>query len=190
MFTKAAKEIKVDAHEAEEGKTTGTWQGIMNACYDVWQDEADNRVNSYEDLTAFARMQYGLGAEFAVLLGKYNQQVCNGGHAQYFDNGYGSTGKGGCFVDHDNIDLHYRLIELFKELNIAEKIDSEVAKTLLTCLEGFEVIEEDGEDEGDSYQMGWGDDDLYYTIDEKVAVMVDAMFAKELGIKSPTFFFD
>lgn len=52
------------------------------------------------------------------LFGNYHYQVNNGGHAQYFDNGYASRDdyRGGCFGCKTNeCDLHQDLIDLVKK---------------------------------------------------------------------------
>lgn len=55
---------------------------------------------------------------FVYLFSNYMYQVNNGGHAQYFDNGYASseTYYKGCFSDKtDNFDIHEKMIFLFKK---------------------------------------------------------------------------
>jgi len=54
--------------------------------------------------------KFGTFARFLVQLGKFNQQVCNGGLYQYWDNGYASARSGGCFSHHDNDELHDWLV--------------------------------------------------------------------------------
>lgn len=59
---------------------------------------------------------YGTMFKTFVQLGNYNYQVCNGGHHQYFDNGYASGG-GGCFQQHDpECVLHNEMLDAFKEV--------------------------------------------------------------------------
>lgn len=45
---------------------------------------------TYYGLCEYAKYQLGSLVEFAILIGKYNQQVESGGHYQYWDSGYGS----------------------------------------------------------------------------------------------------
>ena len=67
-------------------------QSILDIGYCWWQKEL---VDRYSDM--IEKMKDDFGKEFAILilLGKYNQQVGNGGHQQYFDNGYASAGSDG-----------------------------------------------------------------------------------------------
>ena len=57
-------------------------QALLDICYDHWKTEKGWR---YEDMLKFAKLTYGELIEFIVLIGKYNQQVTNGGHYQYLD---------------------------------------------------------------------------------------------------------
>ncbi|MDD5603925.1 MAG: hypothetical protein PHG48_07640 [Eubacteriales bacterium] len=68
------------------------------------------------EMLANAVEKYGLAFKTLVQLGNYNYQVCNGGHYQYFDNGYASDG-GGCFQSHDpECALHHEMIEAFNDV--------------------------------------------------------------------------
>jgi hypothetical protein len=97
---------------------------------------------SYNDILNWCETTYGSLAKFAVLIGKYNQQVCNGGHIQYFHNGY-ADGKGGFMSDHDpSIPLHKELIKLFMKTNLDDDISQQVLR-ILKCFE----IELDKEEE-------------------------------------------
>ncbi len=62
------------------------WQDHMNAVYTKWQQ---NTKLPYE--TVLMRCNQ---VEFAaVLLGNFNNQVCNGGFQQWVDNGYATQGR-------------------------------------------------------------------------------------------------
>lgn len=89
-------------------------QATLNIMYQEWQT---NYIGyTYKEILDWFEDTYDSFAKFAVLIGKYNQQVCNGGHIQYFDNGY-ANGDGGCFYKHSSsIPLHNELIKLFKYL--------------------------------------------------------------------------
>jgi len=54
-------------------------QKIMNVAYDKWDDK-QTMGDWFDKLLPIEKK--------AVALGKLNQQVCNGGFAQWFDNGY------------------------------------------------------------------------------------------------------
>lgn len=68
----------------------------------------------------WAARQFGEIAGLAILLGKYNQQVGNGGHIQYFENGY-ADGYGGCFSDHDEVcPLHQKMVAWLQESRLSQ----------------------------------------------------------------------
>lgn len=68
---------------------------------------------SYAEMLENAREKYGELFFILTTVGKYNQQVCNGGHIQYFDNGY-ADGTGGCFQEHDaSLPLHREMVREF-----------------------------------------------------------------------------
>lgn len=85
------------------------------------------------------KMKENFGEDFAllVLLGSYNYQVCNGGHSQYFANGYASAHEGGYGSTKSNIDLHNNMMNwLFDN------------STLYNSTEGkkvYDIIEEAGD---------------------------------------------
>ena len=92
------------------------WQAILDYGYNKWQDEDDNSVTSYFTLVSKVIEDLGEVYGLFVLLGKYNQQVYNGGHVQYHDNGYDSSERSGAFSnDYGNIDLHEKMVELFQK---------------------------------------------------------------------------
>ena len=90
-----------------------TWF-ISELGYKLWQDK-DSNVNSLKDVYNHLRDTYGELAEFAALLKNYIGQVNNGGHAQYYGNGYAGSG-GGAFGSHgDDMTFHNRMVELAEE---------------------------------------------------------------------------
>lgn len=86
-------------------------QAILDVGYDAWQSK---EVNSYYDMVEMIKEEYGDKFALLILLGKYNQQVGNGGHQQYFDNGYASADDRG-YGDHSDIELHDDMTELFRK---------------------------------------------------------------------------
>ncbi len=101
----------------DEIDTDGYHQSIMNIMYEQWQKED---AMSYSDILNWFETNYGSLAKFAVLIGKYNQQVCNGGHIQYFHNGY-ADGEGGFMSDHDpSSPFHSELISLYRRADIGD----------------------------------------------------------------------
>lgn len=92
-------------------------QAILNLGYNEWQRE-ENKKWKYDDMTSFVRFQYGDVAEMMVLLGKWNQQVTNGGAMQYHENNYSGRG-GGCFGKKSTAcGSHHRMMELMQEYQL------------------------------------------------------------------------
>jgi len=113
-FTDALRQKVVQEDDFKNGEVH---QAIMNVAYKDWQNS--DQINGYAEMVEHAYQTYGPLAAFAVLAGKHNQQVENGGHAQYFDNGYaGGEGPGGRKTEQDT-ELHHMLIELAEKYNIA-----------------------------------------------------------------------
>jgi len=111
------------------------WQSIMNVGYNHWQESEGLKYHAFAD---FLNNNFGPLAKMSLLLGKWNQQVENGGVVQYFGNGYASReSAGGCFVEHTDIDLHSELIEL-----VESHLDVPCKAKLLTILKLFCIEEE------------------------------------------------
>ena len=78
--------------------------------------------NKSKDKEVFFKMAPLLDP-FKYLIGKYNQQVCNGGHYQYYSNGYAS-GEGGCESDHGNNNaMHDILLSYFLRVETLKKFE-------------------------------------------------------------------
>lgn len=117
------------------------FQSLLDLGYDEWQKPENNKW-SYSDMVQFVGEKYGELVAFAVLIGKYNQQVCNGGHIQYYDNGYAS-GSGAMTNHGEDISLHEKLLDLClknTELKIFEWY--EPLKNILQRFTNFSIDEE------------------------------------------------
>jgi len=99
----------------------GIWQSILDIGYDEW---VNHQKWSYDDMLKWMNKNYGDFATMAILIGKYNQQVCNGGHLQYFDNGYATSGGGMFNLHSEDIHLHNEMMELMEkfELNTMDEL--------------------------------------------------------------------
>lgn len=86
------------------------WQQFLDLGYNEWQTRKEL---SYPDMLTWVANTYGEVVKLFILLGKYNQQVCNGGHVQYFDNGYASGPLGFGRRHSDDCELHDELKRLF-----------------------------------------------------------------------------
>jgi len=151
-------------------------QAILDVGYSWWQN---NEVESYADMVYKMEKEFGYKFALLILLGKYNQQVGNGGHIQYFDNGYASAGSSGFGGNHRDIELHDEMIEWFKKAGLDETNTGKIIYDVM--VESGEVFEDmaegeqrcgecDGSGYVDNYKM-YGEvlsrlDDKYYTTDD------------------------
>lgn len=90
-------------------------QQIMDHYFAIWQSP-EHKDWHYRDMVFYALEQNPLHA-LAILTGKYNQQVENGGHMQYFDNGY-ADGIGGFFSKHETTDMHDLMLGLMLDYGL------------------------------------------------------------------------
>lgn len=118
----------------EDIENSGYHQSILNIMYNSWV--VDHESFSYEEMIHNFRSNYGDLAAFAVLVGKYNQQVCNGGHYQYFMNGYAGKDKNQC------ISLHRDLINLSPSelLDEPDLFQNTIIQKVYTILKKFRVV--------------------------------------------------
>lgn len=128
-------------------------QAIMNVAYDLYKKhlaEMNKKLEIqgqypkrwlYSDLCEYTKENLGSLAEFAVLIGKYNQQVENGGHYQYWDNGYGSSTND----IYRDLYLHMDLLDYFKafkdEISFMYK-DEELSEINKTVNEVMTIMQE------------------------------------------------
>ena len=122
-FKKLSKDVKDNYN-----KEFGYWQTILDLGYGEWNREG-SEIKDYDEMVEWMLETYGTFGAMAVLLGKYNHQVCNGGHSQYWNNGYASNG-GGCFSGHEDTYLHDKMVEWMKEERpkVVAKIEGEIER--------------------------------------------------------------
>lgn len=128
MTQKLTVDVKANLSEEEYHQT------ILDLGYAEWRK---NDGWGYSDMIEWVRQTYGEIAAFAILIGKYNQQVCNGGHIQYYDNGYASQENVGWNDIEKDTNLHENLkdyLEKFKHL-----INSEVKSEVFGIVSAFFV---------------------------------------------------
>jgi hypothetical protein len=105
-------------------------QDIRRPLFDLMEKgEIDNTY----DLAEYAADKYGAALGFAMLITDYIYQVNNGGHNQYWGNGYASAETDGAFGNHDEMGQHELLLELWEESGFNKfsrsgKLSFEVAK--------------------------------------------------------------
>lgn len=127
-------------------------QSIVNFAHMKWQEKPETR---YADVVQWLKIEHGDLAAFAMLAAKYNCQVCNGGHVQYIENGYG--------------ELHKMFEDLFRalELHLTEhgsKVYS-IAAEAGEAMEDFntDLDEDEWEEQNERFNPL---DDQYYEIND------------------------
>ena len=91
---------------------------VHQALLDIEHEEWQKHDWSYDEILNWIDQNLGALPLLAMYLAEYNYQVGNGGHAQYFDNGYASSNSGGFGSNYKNIETHENFVELFKELDM------------------------------------------------------------------------
>lgn len=166
--------VEVNDESYQKGEV---WQAILNIGYNMWQ--SNDQDLSYSDMINWTRIEFGEFAAFCILVGKYHQQVTNGGHIQYWDNCYHGT-------DHEDFSLHERLLEGFGTFGF---VDTKLGKKTHEVASRFEIIQT-GDlyyGDGDPYLKDNSVDDDYYkfcfkweeSFDKTVKDAIDAQIAKE-----------
>lgn len=96
-------------------------QAIIDLAHDEWQKHNNW---DYGDVCNWLHKNFGNLALVAMYFGKYNYQVCNGGHLQYFSNGYASEKTSGNGSDYEDIENHDKFVELFNQLDLNNLLPS------------------------------------------------------------------
>lgn len=119
------------------------WQAILNLGYSQWRG---NEGWTYDDMARWVSSEYGEFAALCILLGKYNYQVNNGGHAQYHDNCFTGNVKRGPFGGNESCEtpLHDMMVRLFYGFGFHE---SELGAKMYGVLCDFTVDEDDFDDD-------------------------------------------
>ena len=133
----------------------------------------------YPDMLSWIEIEYGRVARMLIMFSRYGGQVCNGGHMQYFENGYASDG-GGCFDKHDtSCKLHRRMLRLMDELHLNTtelgKQIEQIAREFLHIAAKDEAHDYDDDEE---YQDPYDNlDGRYYAINEAWDAYLDKYLA-------------
>lgn len=87
--------------------------------YNHWQNKAEPKVEDYNSMVEITIQLYGEIAGFALLVGNYMGQVFNGGHDQYWGNGYASShSRGAAIYNADDMGTHIMMMELMEKLDL------------------------------------------------------------------------
>lgn len=76
---KSLQEIQTELKDNQEFQAMDVHQAILDIGYAYWQNPEERTVDSYLGMINFVKENYGELFAVSILLGKYNQQVCNGG---------------------------------------------------------------------------------------------------------------
>lgn len=102
-------------------------QAILNVGYEEWEK---NQNWNYKDMLEWVEKEYGKFTKFAILVGKYNQQVENGGHHQYISNSYSGRELQG--IPDASIPLHKEMISLMRSYELHEtEIGAKIYKIMV-----------------------------------------------------------
>lgn len=111
-------------------------QAILNISYRKWNQ---NLNWQYKDMIKWVENTYGDLAVLSILIGKYNEQVSNGGHIQYYDNNYASIKTEGT----KDIELHRKMVKLFEEQDFQNYIINK--QEILDIISRFNIEIDDSE---------------------------------------------
>lgn len=92
---------------------------------------------SHNEVVDWISDKFGELPVLCILLGIYASQVYNGGHYQYFDNGYASSGSFGTNGHYNDIENHEELVYLFETLGIVDLVKK--GKEAFNVINNFEL---------------------------------------------------
>lgn len=126
-------------------------EAITDIIYDKWQSE--NGL-SYNDILDWTSNEYGLIPYFTMMFRIYDGQVCNGGHMQYYENGYASVDSRGFGHSYKNVEQHDDFVYTFKNLDLKEILPD--GDKMYDIIESFSLdLEPETEECGNCNGDGW-----------------------------------
>lgn len=135
---------------------------INNKLHECFSSESQKRSDFYDLIKEFDEKTY-----FVLLFCQYTYQVNNGGHSQYFENGYASyddLDKGYFGNKCTDLDVHHEMIDLFKKY--FNTTDISIYNKFLQILKNFDntISNEDCSECGGSgfYEDEDEDGNIYY----------------------------
>jgi len=154
-------------NEEDWGNDANFIMDMREVFYNMYSDKENQDIDSIDDMVYYAFENYGILPGFTILLSNYNGQVNNGGHIQYFGNGYASSGSSGAFQSHDDLEMHDVMLDAWKEsgfnkfsksgrkaFEVAQEFEIERAEDDCSYCGGSGQEEEEVEhedEEGDTY---------------------------------------
>lgn len=157
-------------HDVLKTKENNPNMDFIDAMIEKFNDYVDEKHKASEFLNRLEEVDER--CLLVRLFGNYHYQVNNGGHFQYFDNGFASMEDidGGCFgTKTAELDIHFKMIELFEKY----LPNNETTVRFINNLKSFKnaVVEEEcGCCDGNGYYTeevtcdscngsGWNDDE-------------------------------
>jgi hypothetical protein len=126
--------------EAQESiKSEDYHQAVLDAGYAAWQLPA-NKDWDYTEMLDYVEETFGEVAKLLVMVGKYNQQVGNGGHYQYFDNGYAGQEDRRRRNGNQDLSLHEEMVKLFEKHRLQFLINGE---KVLTVMKNLRIVKDE-----------------------------------------------
>lgn len=111
-------------------------QAIVNIAYNEWNEK--NPTWSYNNMLKWVSKTFGNIPLLSIYIGTYNGEVCNGGHSQYYQNGYASLNKRGYYgSNYKDIETHEDFVELFNDLDMNNILES--GKEAYNIMKNFDL---------------------------------------------------
>lgn len=135
-------------------------QSIIDVAYDKWREKG-NGIDSYNDMLDYVRKTYGKTFDMLIQIGNYNYQVENGGHSQYWLNGYASSETSGFANVHKECGNLDRLINDI-ESSLLPKKYPKITSEVLAIMKKFREILEDYDERCDECDgQGYTEESCY-----------------------------
>tara|TARA_R110000772_G_scaffold20466_5_gene56922 strand:+ start:82034 stop:84592 length:2559 start_codon:yes stop_codon:yes gene_type:complete len=154
-----------------EFKNTGSYvsgdyhQAIMDVGYNAWQKSGD--VHNGDEMFDYMETHFGGEFKMMIQIGNYNQQVGNGGHSQYWSNGYASKESGGAMNSHQECGILSEMIESIEGSLLSKKYP--IVNKVLKIMTEFESILEEYDERCEECEgQGYFENDCYNCEDGKI----------------------
>lgn len=155
-------------------------QSILNVAHQYWQEECV----TYEETLNYMQSHY-FGSDLFVMLAKYNYQTENGGHYQYYDNGFASSEKNQnpFHGEYDNINIHERMLDVIKNHELSQTdIGRQVIEIMNKFSSAFGIVDKssywhDADNGNDDGYITQECDDTWRSLDDKYYKINEAWMA-------------
>ncbi len=156
----------IELFNQEEIKTGGPvdiHQFILDVGYEWWQNQTGAY---YSDMIRYMVKTYGVFAGLMILVGKLNQQVCNGGWLQYYDNDYAGGSSINNYKKIFDHPLHNSIIASLEQyefliLKLSEE-DQRLITMFIECCKTFNDLEIDTDEKIEDEEYDEETGETYY----------------------------